>query len=393
MSKKSCKEKLTVLIPSMLDFHFPLLKHAFCSKNYNAVILDYSENIAQTGLKYSHNDLCYPVILIIGQIITFLKRNNYDNKRITFLIPQAGDACRGSNYLYMIKKAIRRAGYENISIISLNFKGLEKENKLKIDLGMIRRAIAAVMYGDILMILYNQIKPYETLSGETDILTNKWIARLKSGIISGELLSCSKMKCMFDKISSDFAEIKIQKSKPLIGIVGELYIKYCHLGNHNLYNFLEKEGVGFYVNGFSWYILYYMDTHLTENITGIAFKVIMSYLQNIQKEMSECIKCYGFVCAEEYSSFKKSAEGFVSLKCGIADGWLIGGEIVNLYKEGIRKIACVQPFGCMPNHIFGKGIYSSLQRRLNGILLSCIDYDSGSAEINEGNRLRMLIDI
>lgn len=387
------KEKLTVLIPSMLDFHFPLLKYAFFSDNYNAIILDYSnENIAETGLRYSHNDLCYPVILIIGQMITFLKSNDYDKGKIAFLIPQAGDACRGSNYLYMIKKAMKCAGYENIPIISLNFKGLDSEKRLKINLSMIRKGLAAVMYGDILMILRNQVKPYEKISGKTDALTSKWQNILKSGIISGKLLSAGKMKKTFDKIASDFSKIKRHKNnRPIIGIVGELYVKYCSLGNHNICSFLEKEGCGFYINGFSWYLLYYIDTHLIEkkSAASVAFKIIMKYLEDIQKEMSESIRRYGFICEREYGGFKRNAEKFVSFECGIADGWLIGGEIVNLYQEGVRKIACVQPFGCMPNHIFGKGIYSAIQRRLDGIMLSSIDYDSGSTGVNEDNRLRI----
>lgn len=157
------KKKINLLIPAMLDFHFPLLKYAFCSGNYNAVILDYSENIAEIGLRYSHNDLCYPVILIIGQMITALKSGKYDMTETAFMIPQAGDACRGSNYIFMIRKAMKRAGFGNVPVISLNFKGLEDENRLKINIGMIRRGLAAVMYGDILMILRNQIEAYEEI--------------------------------------------------------------------------------------------------------------------------------------------------------------------------------------------------------------------------------------
>lgn len=389
------KKKITLLIPAMLDFHFPLLQYAFCSGNYNAVILDYSENIAETGLKYSHNDLCYPVILIIGQMITALKSGKYDINETAFMIPQAGDACRGSNYIFMIRKAMKRAGFGSVPVISLNFKGLEDANRLKINIGMIRRGLAAVMYGDILMILCNQIKAYEENPGETDALCNKWINTLKNGIIGGELLSVRAIKRTFEKISSEFAKIKQKKNrKPIIGIAGELYVKYCRLGNQNICGFLLKEHCGCYINGFSWYLLYYLDTHLAENnsVLGMAYKVVMSYLENIQKEMTSCIQKHGFICADAFSIFKERSSEYVSFGCNIADGWLIGGEIVNMYKSGIRKIACVQPFGCMPNHVFGKGIYSSLQRRLDGIMISSFDYDSGSAGVNADNRIRMLID-
>lgn len=388
------KKKINLLIPAMLDFHFPLLKYAFCSGNYNAVILDYSKNIAEIGLRYSHNDLCYPVILIIGQMITALKSGKYDMTETAFMIPQAGDACRGSNYIFMIRKSMKRAGFGNVPVISLNFKGLEDENRLKINIGMIRRGLAAVMYGDILMILRNQIKAYEDIPGETDAICDKWTDILRDGIISGKLLSVRAMKRKFAEISSDYAKIKLKNNrKPLVGIAGELYVKYCHLGNQNLCNFLQEECCGCYINGFSWYLLYYLDTHLAEkSVMGMAYKAVMNYLENIQKEMISCIHRHGFVCADEFSNFKEKASEFVSFGCNIADGWLIGGEIVNMYKLGIRKIACVQPFGCMPNHVFGKGIYSSLQRQLDGIMISSFDYDSGSAGVNANNRIRMLID-
>lgn len=379
----------------MLDFHFPLLKYAFCSTNYEAVILDQEKNIAWTGLKYLHNDLCYPVILIVGQFITALKSGKYD-KNTALMIPQAGDACRGSNYIFMIRKALKLAGYSHIPIISMNFKGLEKENQLKINIGMIRRGLAAVMYGDILMILQNQLIAYEKNSGETCSKVEKWTEYLKKEIIAGNLISSSAMKKTFRKISNDFFKIELkEKLNPIIGIVGELYIKYCHLGNADICKFLIKEKCGIYINGFSWYLLYYLDTHLakTGSLIGTGYKGIMKYLENLQFSMVNSLRKNHFLCCDSFTSFKKSTENFVSFGCDIADGWLIGGEIVNIHKNITKKIACIQPFGCMPNHVFGKVVYSSLQRRLDGIMLSSIDFDSGSADVNLKNRLTMLINI
>lgn len=236
------KKKINLLIPAMLDFHFPLLKYAFCSGNYNAVILDYSENIAEIGLRYSHNDLCYPVILIIGQMITALKSGKYDMTETAFMIPQAGDACRGSNYIFMIRKAMKRAGFGNVPVISLNFKGLEDENRLKINIGMIRRGLAAVMYGDILMILRNQIEAYEVIPGETDALCDKWTDILRDGIISGKLLSVRAMKRKFAEISSDFAKNKAKKeSKTACGYSRRTICKVLSFG--------QSESLQFFAGG------------------------------------------------------------------------------------------------------------------------------------------------
>lgn len=390
------KKKLTILIPAMLDFHFPLLKYAFCSPDYEAVVLENDENIVYTGLKYLHNDLCYPVILITGQFITALESGKYDESSTALMIPQAGDACRGSNYIHMIRKALRLAGFGHIPIISLNFKGLEKKNRLKISIGMVRRGLAAVMYGDILMILSNQISAFEKRSGETARMVEIWTERLKQGLLDGTRLSGSAMKKTFIEISDDFAKIETTETgKPVIGIAGELYVKYCRLGNADICRYLKNEGCGVYINGFSWYILYYLDTHLAKSgsVIGAGYKGIMKYLSDIQTAMTDALRKNGFICCDAFNKFKDFAAAYVSFGCDIADGWLIGAEIANIYKSATKKIACIQPFGCMPNHVFGKGIYSSLQRRLDGIMLSSIDFDSGSADINLKNRLNMLINL
>ncbi|MBQ3566900.1 MAG: 2-hydroxyacyl-CoA dehydratase [Oscillospiraceae bacterium] len=389
------KNKTTILIPAMLDFHFPLLRYAFCSDNYEAVILENDSNIAYTGLKYLHNDLCYPVILITGQFISALKSGKYNNN-VALMIPQAGDACRGSNYIHMIRKALKLAGFGHIPIISLNFKGLEKNSKLKISIGMIRRGLAAVMYGDILMILQNQLSAYEVNNGETDSKVQKWTEYLKKNISEGRLLSFSKMKKIFYSIANDFSEIKtVKKSKPIIGIAGELYIKYCHLGNANICDYLKLEGCGAYINGFSWYLLYYLDTHLARNgaAVGIGYKAVMRYLAKIQSYMVSALRDNNFLCCDSFYEFRNFSSDYVSFGCDIADGWLIAGEIVNINRNVTNRIACVQPFGCMPNHVFGKGIYSSIQRKIDNIMLSAIDFDSGSADVNLKNRLSMLINI
>lgn len=380
----------------MLDFHFPLLRYAFCSSDYEAVVLENDENIAYTGLKYLHNDLCYPVILITGQFITALESGKYDESSTALMIPQAGDACRGSNYIHMIRKALKLAGFGHIPIISLNFKGLEKQNRLKITIGMVRRGLAAVMYGDILMILQNQISAFELHSGETAQLVEIWTERLKQGLLDGSLLSAGAMKKTFAEISDDFAKIPAAETgKPVIGIVGELYVKYCRLGNADICRYLKNEGCGVYINGFSWYLLYYLDTHLAKSgsVMGAGYKGIMKYLSDIQAAMTDALRKNDFVCCEPFRKFKEYAAEYVSFGCDIADGWLIGAEIANIHKSVTRKIACVQPFGCMPNHVFGKGIYSSLQRRLDGIMLSSVDFDSGSADVNLKNRLSMLVNL
>jgi predicted nucleotide-binding protein (sugar kinase/HSP70/actin superfamily) len=389
------KNKYTMLIPAMLDAHFPLLRYAFDSPKYHAVILEEEENITNIGLRYTHNDLCYPAILIIGQMISALQSGKYDLKKTVLMIPQAGDACRGSNYIGMIRKALNRAGFSMVTVMSLNVKGLEKDQQVPMSVGMALRALAAVMYGDMLMILNNQITPYEVNQGETNQYVEKWTKALAEDLKQGRNLSPYAMKKTFRVMAEDFKKIPTEaKNVKKVGIVGELYIKYCRLGNWNMEQFLREQNCEYYVNGFSWYGLYYIHTHLTKEsfIMGKAYMFAFKYIGNIQKNMVNAIREYGFYSMDEFEVFKKKAEGIVSSHCSIGDGWLIGAEVANHVKNGYQKVICVQPFGCLPNQVCGKGLYPSLQRKLKNAQLVSVDFDSSGTDVNVKNRIKLLLD-
>ena len=380
----------------MLDFHFPLLQYAFCSKKYNAVILNNDKDITNIGLEFSHNDLCYPAVLIIGQMISALQSGDYDIDNTILLIPQAGDACRGSNYIHMIRKALRKAGYGNVPIVSLNVKGLENDNQFSVTIGMVMRAVATLMYGDILMLLKNQIEPYESEKGITQKYVDKWIAYLGDKIKKGRKLSYFSICKTLKIIASDFKKINRQpKNINKVGIVGELYIKYCRLGNWNLESFLKEQSCEYMVNGFSWYMLYYIDTHKSDENFAMRklYDIALKYLCSLQKSMVKGLHKEGFNCIDEFNNFKHNAEGKISFGYQIADGWLIGCEIANLIHIGYKKILCAQPFGCMPNHVCGKGIYPHLQREFPEAHIVSVDYDSSGSAVNVTNRIRMLIDM
>lgn len=389
------REKYVMLIPGMLDAHFPLLQYAFYSKNYHPVILSNEEGITDIGLKYVNNDMCYPAILNIGQMIGALRSGAFDLERTVLLMPQAGDACRGSNYTGILRRAVTAAGYPKVPVLSLNARGLEKEMQVELTPGMVWRALFGLMYGDILMLLKNQIRPYEKNAGETEVYLQKWNRILAEDLKSGRHLTPGGMKRNFRRIAEDFFKIeRTGEKKQRIGIVGELYTKYCHLGNWNLEQFLSEENCEYYVNGLSWYVLYYIDTHLlTEGpVVGRAYAMLQRFIGGLQKEMIAAIRQYGFYSMDEFSVWKKKAEGFVSFHCTVGDGWLIGAETVNHIQNGYRKVIAVQPFGCMPNHVCGRGLYPSIQRRLPEGRIVSVDLDSGGSVLNVRNRVKLLLD-
>jgi predicted nucleotide-binding protein (sugar kinase/HSP70/actin superfamily) len=396
INENQFKEKYILLIPSMLDAHFPLIKYAFYSKNYHPVILENEDNITEIGLRYVNNDMCYPAILNVGQMIAALQSGKYDLDKTRLLMPTAGDACRGSNYSSVLKSAVKNAGFSEVKVHSLNLKGLEKENQLKLEVGMIWRALFGLFYGDILMLLLNQTRPYEKEKGAAEKLWGKWIDILSKDLKDGKNLTLRKMKNNFLKITEDFYNLEtIDVNKQRIGIVGELYIKYCHIGNWNMIRFLEENNCESHTNGLSWYAMYYMDSHMMDSkfFEKLFYKIGVKIFANIQNKMIYALKQYNFYTMETYETLKKEAKGYVSYNFNIGDGWLIGSEIVGHVLHDCEKVLAVQPFGCMPNHCCGRGLYPSLQRNLPKARITAVDVDSSGSQINAYNRVRLLIDM
>lgn len=272
------REKRIMLIPAMLDAHFPLLRYAFYSRDYHPIVLENEKNIEEEGLHYVNNDMCYPSILNVGQMIAALKSGTYDLSRTVLLMPQAGDACRGSNYVSVLRRAIKKAGVE-VPVLSLNVKGLEKSEQVRIRLDMVWRALIAVVYGDLLMILTNQTIPYEKEPGAAIARRAYWFETLAEDLKKGRHLGLGSLKRRMREITADYRQIPlVDKKCKKVGFVGEVYIKYCHLGNWNMVDFLQKEGCECYVNGVLWYVLYYVDTHLVHE-GGLMRAVIIMLLQ------------------------------------------------------------------------------------------------------------------
>lgn len=389
------REKYIMLIPAMLDAHFPLLKYAFYSRNYHPVILANEEGITDTGLRYVNHDMCYPAILNVGQMVAALKSGAFDLERTVLLMPQAGDACRGSNYISVLRRAVAAAGFSEVRVLSLNAKGLEKENQVQLEAGMVWRAFFGLFYSDILMLLKNQVQPYEKVKGDTEACYQRWQEKLAADLKMGRHLTGGVMCRNFFRIAEDFSGIpRTDEKKQRIAIVGELYTKYCHLGNWNLEEFLRGEHCEYYVNGLSWYVLYYIDTHLAAEggAARLLYGIGLRFLEHYQKKMIEALRKYGFYSMDAFSEFKRQAMDYVSFHCTVGDGWLIGAEAAAHIRGGYRKVVAVQPFDCMPNHVCGRGLYPSLQRKLPKGQLVSVNVDASGSKLNYYNRIKMLID-
>lgn len=392
------RRPLTILVPAMLDETFELLKAAFASRRVKVVLLKNSRDIINTGLEYVHNDLCCPGALMTGQLVRALRSGRFDleNERVAFLCAQAGDACRGSNYIPILRRAVKKAGFD-IPVLSLNFFGMEEGARFDITPAFLFKALAAVMYSDILMLLKNQTRPYELCAGETDRVYREWLVRLRRDIFIGRNISFTAMKRTFRRIAADFAAIRLSgEKKPRVAMVGELYMKYCAIGNRHLQDFYESRGAEVRVNGFSWYVLYYIDSHLYDfsPMITLGYRIAAGVIEGVQRSMISALRGAGFECLDCFTDFKQRAVSRIPCRCTTGDGWLIGAEIVNHALSGTDRVVCVQPFGCMPSHVCGRGLYSSIQRRLadTGVRLVSIDLDSSGSDVNTYNRAEMLME-
>ncbi len=394
IDEKSDTSRYILLLPAMLDAHFPLLKYAFYSKDYHPVILDNENAIKDIGLKYVNNDMCYPAILNIGQMIQALQSGKYDLTRTALLMPQAGDACRGSNYISVLRKALSEAKI-NVPVLSLNTKGLDKENSVRLRPDMVWRALISVVYCDLIMILCNQVRPYEAKSGITEQVTNKWFRILGDEIKQGKNCGLLSLKRQMNQIADDFKKIPRKDIKlKKVGIVGELYIKYCHIGNWNLVKCLEDEKCECYVNGLLWYILYYIDTHFESEgfVMRLGYKAVASIVLKIQKSLIGVVRDHGFYVMDEFEKFKADASDYVSYGCSVGDGWLIGAEVAAHASGGYNCVIAAQPFGCMANQVCGRSLYTALSRKIGNVSIASVDYDPGASKLNIINRIKMILE-
>ena len=391
---READKRYPLLIPAMFDAHFPLLKYAFSTRQFRPVILGQGIEVLETGLKYTNNDMCWPLAMMIGQVVDALGSGKYDADEVYLLMPTVGDACRGCNYYDLLKKAVIKAGYTKTKVLNMNLKHIAEDSCLSVTPAMVWKAMFGLFYGDMLMLLVQQTRPYEKNKGDSDRLRTWWIKKLGREIALSEGLTVMKLVKRFRDIAQSFAAIERSDSKKIqIALVGELYTKYCHTGNWDIVKFIEEQGCESFTNGLSWYVLYYIDAQLTKLSPpeSIAYMGIGRMLGALQRKMIHEIRRAGFFSLPELRTLKNEAKSMINLSFSVGDGWLIGAEAVGYISHGRKKVLAVQPFGCMPSHIFGRGIYSSLARKTGGQIVS-IDMDSSGTKINAYNRARMLID-
>jgi predicted nucleotide-binding protein (sugar kinase/HSP70/actin superfamily) len=400
---KEMKKTHKILIPNMIDIHFNILVDVFKAEGYDVELLENKGNsVVENGLKYVHNDTCYPALLVIGQMIDALNSGKYDLDKVALIITQTGGGCRASNYIHLLRKGLEKAGYSHIPVISLNLSGLESNPGFKITIPLLRSMIAGVIYGDCLMLLSNQVRPYEINKGETDKLLNEWIHKCADLLNNGKGFSTKEIKEYCKEIVLDFKKIKTNNEKKVkVGIVGEIYVKYSPLGNNQLEDFLKKQDVEYMVPGLLGFALFKVDNRLEDIklyggkvIKKAAVKILYNYLIKMETALYEAIvENSDFIPIGRFENTKKIVEGVVGYGSKMGEGWLLTAEMMELVELGYENIICTQPFGCLPNHINGKGMIRKIVNKMPNANIVPIDYDPGATAVNQENRIKLMLSI
>ena len=395
------RKEYTILIPNMLPIHWNFVVRIFSFYGYNVEFIDSTDRaIIDEGLRSVHNDTCYPALLVIGQYLYALRCGKYDPHKVAMLYFQTGGGCRASNYICLMRKALDRAGFDYVPILSINFSGWKNEGGgFKITLPMLPRAMSALAYGDLLMLLRNQTAPYEIHKGDSDKLVEKWTEYLCEEFNHGRQLYDSSIKKTMDKISAEFEAIERDtKPRVKVGIVGEIYIKYSALGNNNLERFLASEDCEVMVPGLLDFMLYCVqggieayDLYGGEKMPLYVCRIARRYLEGVKSKIISAASAHGFTPPSSFTHLTKLVDGIISRGCDMGEGWLLTAEMAELYELGYENIICVQPFGCLPNHIVGKGMIRKLREKYPRANIVPIDYDPGATAVNQENRIKLML--
>ena len=393
----------TILAPNMLDFHFSLMEKVFHLNGYNVEILkNDGPGVMAEGLKYVHNDTCVPALLVIGQFIDALHSGKYDLNKVALAITQTGGGCRASNYIFLLRKALKKAGLDHIPVISVNMSGLEKASGFKLTLPLIRQVVASLIYGDCIMHLSNQTRPYEYHRGETNALIERWNNALIDQFNAGKGLSRKEIRSNLAQIAAAFDAIeRSREKKTRVGIVGEIYVKYSPLGNSRLEEFLRTQDCEYMLPGVMGFILFKIDNRIQDidlyggnPLKRIFCAFLKRYVQKMEAMLIDVIAAHpAFVPPSTFEHTKALVENVIGYGCKMGEGWLLTAEMLELAENGYENIICAQPFGCLPNHIAGKGMIRRLTQVHPGINIVPIDYDLSATKVNQENRIRLMLSI
>ena len=394
------KKTHKILIPNMAPVQFRLLAASMEQQGYTCELLkNCGSEVCELGLKYVHNDTCYPALLVIGQFLDALNSGKYDLDHTALIITQTGGGCRASNYIHLLRKALAKAGYGQVPVVSLNFSGLEKDSGFPMTLPFMRKLLSYIYYGDLLVALRAQTEPYETEKGAAKAAQEKWLDILCDKIHHDRSWSMREMKKLMPQMAEDFASIPVNRvPKVKVGVVGEIYVKYSPLGNNDLEQFLASQDCEVNLPGLMGFVQYCIYNYSeTARLYGGNFLQrhgsdwLLRGIENTETLLIRTLKQRGFHAPLPFRELVKLSKGIIGMGNKMGEGWLLTCEMIELVQAGYENIVCAQPFGCLPNHICGKGMINKIRELYPTANITPIDYDPRATRVNQENRIKLML--
>ncbi len=394
------RKEYTILCPQMSPIHFELLEAAINKCGYHLEVLpNDNKHAVDMGLKYVNNDACYPSLMVVGQIMEALHSGRYDLHKVAVIISQTGGGCRATNYIGFIRRALQKAGMEQVPVISLNLAGIESNPGFHINAALLTRAAYAALLGDVLMRCLYRMRPYEKETGSANALHRKWADACKR-FVTAKYPSYFRFSRLCRDIIHDFDTLPVTgQKKPRVGIVGEILVKFMPAANNYLVDLLETEGAEAVVPDLLDFMLYcfYNQVYKAENLgtdkkaarlSTLGIRTLMFLRRPAAKAFRQSRHFSPPANIYELAGYAKP---IVSIGNQTGEGWFLTGEMMELIHSGVRNIVCAQPFGCLPNHVVGKGVIKELRRLYPASNIVAIDYDPGASEVNQLNRIKLML--
>ena len=402
-TEKMQEDKYTILCPGMITPHFDFMEAAVQSAGYNLVMMwNEGQEVYDLGVKYVNSDACYPCTITTGQILAEVMSGKYNTDKLAVIMAQTGGGCRASNYVGFIRKALKEAGYGHIPVISANANGMESNPGFKISIKLLLKVIKAIIYGDLLSKISHRMRPYEIEKGATNAIYEKWKNKCKEEMKSSSInwrqfkKNCKAMIDEFDAIKIDENSKKVR-----VGIVGEVLVKYMPMANNHLADLIEAEGAEVVIPDFVEFMEYcFWNTKYRAEVFGKSKKsarlvdLLLWVTDFVRKDIMEWLdKSRHFRANSKLEDIRQDGSEILQMGNQCGEGWFLPGEIIDLIKEKVDNVVCVQPFGCLPNHIVGKGVVKKIKQLYPQANIVAIDYDSSASKVNQLNRIKLMLEV
>lgn len=395
---KQMRKEYTILCPQMSPIHFEILLPALTSCGYHLELLPSKSSCVDYGLKYVNNDACYPSLLVVGQIMEALLSGKYNLNKTAVIITQTGGGCRATNYIGFIRRALKNAGMPQIPVISLS-PGVETNEGFRFSYNMVNRSLQALVYGDLFMRVLYKTRPYEKVKGSADRLHEKWVKICIQDVKKG---NWHKFKKNIRNIVQDFDQIELSDiKKPKVGIVGEILVKFLPIANNDLVSLLESEGAEAVCPDLIDFFLYcFYSTNFEAKYFGkgwfraFGYNAADAVIERYRKPLRKALRLSKrFEEMPRIQQMEEYAKPIVSIGNQNGEGWFLTAEMVELIEEDVLNIVCTQPFGCLPNHVVGKGVIKTLRDHYKNSNIVAVDYDPGASEVNQLNRIKLMLSV